>query len=574
MNTSRTRPPASRAGRQAAPQAARVDVSALRRRAVPSLGRRGSITGYAAIMLIVLVGFAGFAIDLQRAWLVHTRLKTAVDAAALAAARDFDNVNRDANARLAFTANINPTGGVNVAFGSDVSTPTIQQIDTDKIRITATATVPKTLFRVMSSSSLTLTETTLAQRRASGLELALVLDATGSMSQTDSVLGITKIQAAKNAISTMLDVLYGTEDTQRNLWVSVVPFSRNVNIGTSAGAQALLNTTTPAMPTGWNIANWNGCVEARSPTGNFDMNDAAPDTNSGKFRPYFWRSTFQQYGTVAGGQCTNSTDTNLRQAYDAVSGTRWCMGDNDWGQTTALLAQNHVYRTYQANGVPTPAGPNLFCTTSVILPLTASKATVMSAVNAITTPARSGGTIIPPGLHAGWLTLAPTWRGYWPGIADATLPMDYNSRNMKKVLILLSDGANNWQGWQTNFTSPSNGNVQPERGSGEVYYGAYGRALDQRLTFTVSTSTSTTSANANTALNTRMVAICNAMKASPYNIQIYVIGFEVANSTNRTNLQNCSSGAANFYFESPSASTLQSTFRTIGGRLANLRLAE
>lgn len=538
------------------------------------LDRRGSITGYAAIMLIMLVGFAGFAIDLQRAWLVHTRLKTAVDAAALAAARDFDNANRDANTRLAFTANINPSGGVNVAFGSSVSTPTIQQIDNNKIRITATATVPKTLFRVISSSALTLTETTVATRQANGLELALVLDATGSMSATDSVLGITKIQAAKNAVSTMLDVLYGTDDTQRNLWVSVIPFTRNVNIGTTTAAQSLLNTTTPAMPVGWNVANWSGCVEARSTTGNYDMNDAAPDTDQGRFRPFFWRSTFQQYGTVAGGQCTNSTDTNLRQAYDAVGGTRWCMGDNDWGQTTTLLAQNHVYRTYGSQGVPTPAGPNLFCAASPILPLTASKTTVLNAVNAITTPAKSGGTVIPPAIHAGWLTLAPTWRGYWPGILDATLPLDYNTRNMKKVLILLSDGANNWQGWQTNFTSPANGNVQPERGSGEVFYSAYGRALDQRLSFTVSTSTSTTSSNANAALNSRMVAVCNAMKASPYNIQIYVIGFEVANSTDRTNLQNCSSGAASYYFESPSASSLQSTFRTIGGRLASLRLSE
>jgi hypothetical protein len=518
-------------------------------------------------MLVVLVGFSGFAIDLQRAWLVHTRLKTAVDAAALAAARDYDAANRDSNARAAFTANINPGGTTNVAFGSTVSTPSIQQEGTNAIRITATATVPKTLFRVISGSALTLTETSVATRVATGLELAVVLDATGSMAATDSALGITKIQAAKNAIGTMLDVLYGGADTQRYLWVSVVPFTRNVNIGTSTAARALLNTTTPAMATGWNIANWTGCVEARSTTGNYDISDAAPTTDEGKFRPFFWPSTFRQVGTIAAGNCPaaqyNSRGrlTSAAQAY--ADGTCW--GDNDWGQTATNLASNPVYSYYQDEGVTNPARPDLFCSPSPILPLTASRATINAAVSAITVPAKSGGTVIPPGLHAGWLTLAPTWRGYWPG-ADASLPLDYNTRNMRKVLILLSDGESNWQGWST-------ANVNPAR-TGEIYYSAYGRAADRRLGFNPSTSISTTTSRANSALATRMLALCTAMKAAPYNIQIYVIGFEVSSSTNRTNLQSCSSGATDFYFESPSASSLQATFRTIGNRLASLRLSE
>uniref|UniRef100_UPI00190F7A5C hypothetical protein n=1 Tax=Klebsiella pneumoniae TaxID=573 RepID=UPI00190F7A5C len=82
------------------------------------------------------------------------------------------------------------------------------------------------------------------------------------------------------------------------------------------------------------------------------------------------------------------------------------------------------------------------------------------------------------------------------------------------VVVLLSDGDNNWQG-------PND--VLPGSRHNELLYGAYGRLADNRLPITPSTSSiSTTMARADAALDARTAALCTAMKAAPYNITIYV----------------------------------------------------
>ena len=536
------------------------------------------MVAYMAVMLTALVGFAGFAIDLQRSMLVQTRLKTAIDAAALAAARDFDSPDRDANARAAFAANLNPRGGANArntVFGATVGAPIVQQVGDNQIRISASVQVPNTLFRVISTTPTTLNETSLASRQGTGLELSIVLDQTGSMGQRDNTLGITKIEAAKNAINTMLDVLYAGADTQANLWVALVPFARTINLGTGTDARNLLNTTAPSMPTGWDINAWTGCVEARQ--GGLDITDAGPQTLAGKFRPYFWASTWQAYGRVNSGQCQGN---DAYPPYDTPQGSRrFCFADNDWGAPESLvrnngstvdyLTANPFYRNQRDAGISPPFGPNALCNLSPLMPLTASRRAVSDRVAAVTAPTRAGGTFIPVGLHGGWITLSPNWRGALPGATDA-LPLDYNTRNITKALVLLSDGDNNC------FGAPQygGGNVKPSDAGDELFYSAYGRLADGRLPVTrVAGNYGATQASADAALDDRTSRLCQAMKAAPYNIKIFVVGFELAQQSHRDLLRGCASSEAHFY-ESPSASALQSTFRRIGGQLANLRLSE
>src|SRR3712207_9382948 len=87
------------------------------------MNKRGSILGYTAVFMAALVGIAGFAVDLQRLWLVQTRMKTALDAAALIAAREYDSANRDANARAVIRANLDPRGASGRALGATVRDP-------------------------------------------------------------------------------------------------------------------------------------------------------------------------------------------------------------------------------------------------------------------------------------------------------------------------------------------------------------------------------------------------------------------------------------------------------------------
>ena len=54
-------------------------------------------------------------------------------------------------------------------------------------------------------------------------------------------------------------------------------------------------------------------------------------------------------------------------------------------------------------------------------------------------PWRRGGTAGNLGLAWGWRTLSPSWRGLW---GDADLPLDYDTDFMEKVVVILTDGNN------------------------------------------------------------------------------------------------------------------------------------
>jgi Flp pilus assembly protein TadG len=522
--------------------------------------RRGAVALAAAGIFPLLVGFSGYAIDSTRVWLVRSRLKTSLDAAVLVAARQIGEATRDAQVNATFWANF----GTRSYLGSSVGNPVVTQIDANLVRVSATASLPTTLLDILGHHVVAFTDSSVAQRLGTGMELSIVLDQTSSMGQFDGATGMSKIDAAKAAVRTLLDILYGAADTQPNFYVSVVPFARTINIGT--GNAGWLNTTglPTAGPTGWSLARWSGCVEARQ--GGHDITEANPA--AAPFRPYFWQDTYRQHGTAP-------TNCQASQAYLPVGGVSYCMADNDWGATALELTRNPHWRDYLERGrapadagAPAPiryVGPNALCAQNPILPLTASKTTVLQSVDAIVAPGRSGGTTVVAGMQGAWFTLSPQWQGYWntpPGPGGAALPLAYGTRNMRKAVVLLSDGDNNWLG------TPQ---VLPSRSGNELFYNAYGRLADNRLPITPAGNYSTTSTRADAALDTRFSTVCEAMKQQ--GIIVYVIGFEVAQPAHRALLQGCATSTQH-YFESPNASTLQTVFRQIGNQLSSLRLTE
>ena len=102
-----------------------------------------------------------------------------------------------------------------------------------------------------------------------GMELVLVIDTTGSMSSSAGS-GISKMQAAKNATTDLINILYGTDNNIDNLWVGLVPFAQSVNIGTARGSWT---SNPPSYPSfGYGPTTWMGCVDARH-TGGQDVTD-------------------------------------------------------------------------------------------------------------------------------------------------------------------------------------------------------------------------------------------------------------------------------------------------------------
>jgi hypothetical protein len=277
-----------------------------------------------------------------------------------------------------------------------------------------------------------------------------------------------------------------------------------------------------------------GCVMARTlETGaqiGDDLNDRTP--TQAAFQPFLYASTYHAY------------------PYTTSSGTHYYVGDNDWTATNIrqpALGDSDV-------------GPNLDCPTAPILPETVSKATVAAAINNLV-PAYRGGTFINLGLQAGWWTLSPIWQGVW---GDPNMPLAYNTPNMKKVIVLMTDGNNNWNDWTGGVPGvgkdDSNNTVNYD---GDKDYTAYGRLRSN--TRGLSTTDPTTT------LNMWMSQMCTAIKQN--GITIYTILFNNNTAATQTLFRNCASAPSN-YFLSPTGTDLQNAFRQIGRELSVLRLSQ
>jgi hypothetical protein len=484
--------------------------------------------------------------------MVKSRMKTAVDAAALLAARDIAVTGGATNAANLFWANFGRSSSTSTLgfMATNITNVSVTNISANVVSVEADGLFPTTFAQVLGIATIPVVSTAQATRAATGLEIALVLDNTGSMAGWP-------IASVVSSATDLVNVLYGngSQDTEPNLWVSIVPFTAEVNIG---------NNHTAWLKSGSNITGnfmnttWSGCVMARYDTVDpvsgltNDFTDVVPA--DAPFTPFLYPSTYNTY-TV-----------NDR-------GATGHFGDNDWTPGTITETQQ---QTLTNNAV----GPNLGCTqTSTgtplpILPLTASRTTLMGTINQMVANYR-GGTFINLGLQAGWWTLSPKWRGA-AGWGDAKLPLDYGKPYMKKVLVLMTDGNNQWYDWPGGApgAGPSNladGTATHWSSDGNTDFTGYGRLLDNHMNLP---ATQNTQANATTNINNKMLQLCTIIKQQ--GIVIYTILFNhdgnISGNTQAL-FQSCATNPQNYFIDA-TAAQLEATFSAIGGQLSSLRISQ
>ena len=447
---------------------------------------RGAVAPLVGIGAIMLVGATGVAIDTARLQLVQTRLSNSLDAAGLAAGATVSTTNATTEAKKYLNSNFNGYMGANL-IGDPVVTP---NSDNTIINLSASANVPTMFMKIFGITSNTVSATSEITRASKGLELVMVLDNTGSMAGS-------KLTSLKTAASDLVNILHGNS-TPDNLWIGLVPFSQAVNVGSTHADW--LDTTT----FNWGPTSWGGCMDAR--TGTYDRTDDPPSVR--KFTAYFW---------------PDSNDDDI---------------DNDWRHGSS---GNYTYET-----LSNTLGPNKSCPQEVTR-MTASKNTITNAVNGMVA---AGNTHISEGAIWGWRMISPRWRGLWGGsMAASSLPLDYNTQNMNKAVIIMTDGDN----------TIDNDNR-----------GAYGYLSDCKLYNDAGTSCTTSQSTAETRLDSRLTADCTAMKNN--NIYVYTVSFGTVSNASKTMLRNCAT-QSDFYFDSPNSTTLQAAFRAIGDSLSNLRVS-
>jgi hypothetical protein len=535
--------------------------------------------------------------------------------------------------RNVYWANFTQNGRSTNYLGATTPEPTIAQLDDQRIQVTGSAVVPTTLFNIISSRNTTITDSAVARRQGTGLELALVLDVTGSMASNNN------IGALRTSATDLVNILFGGEEEQPNLWVSIVPYTAMVNIG--AGRTGWLQAGS-LEAVDYRPSEWLGCVEARAGTNypsGADEDDSPPSL--APFRPHFWPSNRYEYSydRDAGGVIQYAPNgspyvwvyrgggnppprvrvyaggvspEDLRATDIPVN-----RGDNAWiPGAGGTVVRNGTAAWSDAVWEPDPAnpgtdaqenardnngrGPNLGCGRAV-LPLTRQRSTLLTQIDALRAT-RRGGTMANLGLQLGWGTISDRWRAAWnleEFFEGQRLPVAPNTRFMRKAIVLMTDGENQWYDWPDGAPGTCNtGGVQrcasatnPPRppnvpiwtNTVDADQNAYGRLANSvgpygnRLGIANPTPgpTGTAVTDPTNGINARMTRLCNAVRAEANgNITVYTIVF-VANPSEavRNLYRNCASSPDNFFL-APTQADLRVAFQTIAGQLANLQLLQ
>jgi Flp pilus assembly protein TadG len=187
------------------------------------VGRQGNIAVMAALMSVPVIGAAGLSVDGIRIYMLHDRMMNALDAAALAGGRVLSTANVEADVRMYFDVNI-PAD----YLGATVGTPKVTVGANDEtMTLSVSATLPATFARVLGVDTIPVTVTNRIRRTVRGMELALVLDVTGSMWSGN------KIGQLRASATDLVNILFGPNEQSQTLWISLVPYTATVNLGSA-----------------------------------------------------------------------------------------------------------------------------------------------------------------------------------------------------------------------------------------------------------------------------------------------------------------------------------------------------
>jgi Flp pilus assembly protein TadG len=189
--------------------------------------RDGGVGPVLALSALPLFGVIGAAIDYSRAATVRTEMQNALDATALMLSKEAQGMSGadiGAKADAYFKAQFKNPQATNIQVTQEFATP---QAGNFSLKITGSATVSAMFAQLFGKSSLTFSASTEVLWGIKKLNLALVLDNTGSMSSSQKMTNL------KLAAHNLLDTLKKAAKQPGDVKVAIVPFATDVNVGTT-----------------------------------------------------------------------------------------------------------------------------------------------------------------------------------------------------------------------------------------------------------------------------------------------------------------------------------------------------
>ena len=543
---------------------------------------RGDERGAVAIqfaLLLIPIGLLTFGlIDISRVSVQKRQLQDALDAATLMAARS--TATTDAGLDTVGDAALGtemeglgvPLTAADSSFALGAGNTVVGAVSAKIEPIVAWRTTRSSTIHIQS----------VVTRSVNKLEVALVLDNTGSMASKLGKTNITKISSlttASKSLVTTLSVAARRSVELDSVKISVVPFSMTVNIGSSYQGQT--SWLTGQQPTAYGtdlfatsqnrftlLSNlgltWRGCVESRPAP--FDVTDDAPSSAIGAsmFVPFF--APDEPDDNVVN-TTTNSNSAKYRDT-KVVTNPTYPINNNwlpDVTAPTGTLATAWATRStyvakyaasakknvYSGAKTGTDYGPNAGCGLTSLLRLTNVRDTAeaQKVTDKLGLMVANGNTNVAMGLMWGWHTLSHN-APFGDGVAN-------NAPHVSKVIVLLTDGDN------TNDVQ-NNPNNSIYTGYGYIAQGRLRNASNVALT------ASSTAADRLAAIDSREAAVCANAKAA--GVLIYSIGVGVS-SHSKSILQTCAS-RSDMYYDVTDASQLTAVFDTIAGSIQSLHISK
>jgi Flp pilus assembly protein TadG len=249
---------------------------------------RGGVAPLMAVIAVPVMAAVGMAVDYSRVNAARTAFQGALDATALMLSK---NAANESSGALQTEATNTFNSLFNRPEVTDVSvTPAYTSNGGSKLTLNGSAVVHTNFLGVIGISQVDINSMSVSTWGNTRLRVALVLDNTGSMADAG------KMDALKTASHNLLTQLQQAAVHPEDVYVSIVPFSKDVNFGPDNFAQSWLRwdlweevngscsstryttrTSCQSHSKTWTPAahnTWNGCVTDRDQ--NFDTtNDAA-----------------------------------------------------------------------------------------------------------------------------------------------------------------------------------------------------------------------------------------------------------------------------------------------------------
>jgi Flp pilus assembly protein TadG len=263
---------------------------------------QGNIAVLFAIAAIPIISFVGAAIDYTRANAARSAMQAALDSAVLMLAKDLTDGTISASqitakATAYFTALYNNKDAQNVVVNA---TYTVASGATPaSILLAGNGTVNTDFMKVAGFPNLNFNTSSTSTWGNVRMRVAMALDNTGSMADDG------KMPAMQTAAKSLIDQLSALSKTTGDVYISIIPFAKDVNVGASNYNQNWVDFTTwdtlngtcsstkfttkatcVAKSKTWTPADhstWNGCVWDRdkdSTNPGFDTLNTAPTTSN------------------------------------------------------------------------------------------------------------------------------------------------------------------------------------------------------------------------------------------------------------------------------------------------------